>query len=251
MKTENRGTLLEGLISLGFRSQRDSLEAFLTHAHRSKLSPTETLEQLTALERRSREAANLARRTRTACLGKFKPLERFDWNHPRKIDRSRIERLLTLDFIRQGENVLLRGPSGAGKTLIAKNLGLLALQAGYAVRFGTLASILGDLLKQESIPALERRIKRFTHPDLLILDELGYLPCDNRAADILYNLISRRHEQRSVVITTNLSFKQWSGVFPGAACVVALVDRFSQHCHKLDIDADSWRETHPFDRDGA
>jgi DNA replication protein DnaC len=82
------------------------------------------------------------------------------------------------------------------------------------------------------------------------LDELGYLPCDTRAADLLYNIVSRRHENRSTAITTNLSFKQWGTVFSGAACVVALVDRFAQHCHRVDIVADSWRDTHNFDRDG-
>ena len=99
------------------------------------------------------------------------------------------------------------------------------------------------------MPAFERRLKRYLLPDLLILDELGYLPCDSRAADILYNIISRRHERRSTVITTNLAFKQWGTVFPGAACVVALVDRFAQHCHRVDIDADSWRDVHGFERD--
>jgi len=77
---------------------------------------------------------------------------------------------------------------------------------------------------------------------LLILDELGYLPYDSRSADLLYNIISRRHEARSTVITTNLSFKRWGTVFPGAACVAALIDRFVQHCHVMDIDAESWRE---------
>jgi DNA replication protein DnaC len=117
-------------------------------------------------------------------------------------------------------------------------------------RFSTLAAPLADLLQQESLPAFERRLKRYLHPDLLVLDKLGYLPCDTRAADLLYNIVSRRHESRSTVITTNLSFKQWGSVFPGAACVVALVDRFAQHCHRVDIDADSWRDTHNFDRDG-
>ena len=103
--------------------------------------------------------------------------------------------------------------------------------------------------RQESMPAFERRLKRYVAPDLLILDELGYLPCDNRAADLLYNIISRRHEQRSTVITTNLAFKQWGSVFPGAACVVALIDRFAQHCHRVDIDADSWRDKHSLARE--
>lgn len=85
------------------------------------------------------------------------------------------------------------------------------------------------------MPAFERRLRRYTSPDLLVLDELGYLPCDTRAADILYNIISRRHEQRSTIITTNLAFKQWGNTFPGAACVVALVDRFAQYCHRIEI----------------
>jgi DNA replication protein DnaC len=237
------------LAHLGFRAGRDALAAFLTHAHKSRFGPTESIEALLTLERRAREATNLASRTRAAYLGAFKPLDRFDWAHPRKIDRALIERLITLDFVSHGENVLLRGQSGVGKTMLAKNLGHAALLAGKTVRFTTLAAALADLLQQESLPAFERRLKRYTRPALLILDELGYLPCDSRAADILFNIISRRHEQRSTIISTNLAFKQWGTVFPGAACVVALVDRFAQHCHKVDIDADSWRDRHSFERD--
>ena len=97
----------------------------------------------------------------------------------------------------------------------------------------------------ENFTGLVRRLD----PDLLILDELGYLPCDTRAADILYNIISRRHEQRSTIITTNLAFKQWGTTFPGAACVVALVDRFAQHCHRVEIVGESWRDKHRLDPD--
>ena len=91
-------------------------------------------------------------------------------------------------------------------------------------------------------PATERRLKRYVRPDLLILDELGYVPCNARAADLLFHIISRRHEQRSVVITTNLAFKQWGSVFQDASCLSALIDRFAQHCHVIDIDAESWRD---------
>jgi DNA replication protein DnaC len=234
---------------LGFRVRRDALAAFLDHVHKNRLGPTETVEQLVELEERARAAVNLARRTRFACLGSFKTIDRFDWAHPEKVDRALVERLTELDFVAQGENVLLKGGSGLGKTMIALNLAQAALVAGFTVRFATLAAALADLLNQESMPAFERRLRRYTRPDLLVLDELGYLPCDSRAADILYNIISRRHEQRSTVITTNLAFKQWGTTFPGAACVVALVDRFAQHCHRVEIVGESYRDKHRLDPD--
>ena len=160
----------ERLRRLGLRVDYAQLAAFLTHVHKSHLSPTETLEQLADLEERSRVAVNLARRTRFACLGSFKTLDRFDWEHPEKIDRPLIERLLELDFVDRGENALLKGGSGLGKTMIAQNVAQVALAAGFTVRFSTLAAALADLLAQESLPAFERRLRRYTGPDLLVLD---------------------------------------------------------------------------------
>ena len=98
-----------------------------------------------------------------------------------------------------------------------------------------------DLLRQDSIPGFQRRLRRYTRPHLLIIDELGYLPADAKAADALYHVLAARHEKRSTLMTTNLPFKEWTTIFPNASCVNALVDRFAQRCHVLDIDADSWR----------
>jgi DNA replication protein DnaC len=234
--------IIDRLRSMGLCAGRDALQAFLTHASKSRLSAVEILEQLAELERRERDAKNLAARTKQATLGTMKPLDRFDWAFPRAIDRDLYERLLTLDFTKAGHNVIFRGPSGVGKTMLAQNLGQRALEKGKSVRFSTVNEALADLLKQESIPAFERRLRRYTTPDLLCLDELGYLPCDARSGDLLYSIVNRRHEKTSTVFTTNLAFKQWGTVFPGAACIAALVDRFTQHCHVLDIDGESWRQ---------
>lgn len=236
------------LRELGLQCSREQFDAFIQNATKRRYGPVQVLEELARMERRERDARNLERRTKTAKLGSVKPLEDFDWNHPRKIPRRRIEALLGLDFIAAGQNVLFRGASGVGKTTLAKHLGFEALRHGHTVRFVTLAEFLADLIKQESLPALERRMKRYTSPALLIIDEIGYLPCDNHAADLLFNVITRRHESRSVVITTNLPFKKWGNLFAGAASVAALIDRFAQHCHTIDIVAESWRHEYSLER---
>ena len=234
--------LADLLKKLGFLASRAAVDALVAHATKSKIGHVQFLEQMVGMELREREARNLTRRTKMATLGSPKALDCFDWNHPRSIDRPAYEQLhASLDFVRRGENVLLRGQAGVGKTTLSGNLGVRALERGYSVLSSTLPAALADLMRQESLPATERRLRRYTSPDLLILDELGYVPCDTRAADLLFHIISRRHERRSTVITTNLAYKQWGSVFHDASCLAALVDRFAQHCHTIDIDADSWR----------
>jgi DNA replication protein DnaC len=230
------------LHTIGIRLGRDALRALLNDMHQRKLSPTQVFELLVDAEATERGRRNLERRERTATLGKMKSLDLFDWAWPKTIDRDLVERLITLDFVNAAENVLLRGPSGLGKTTLAQNLGLLALQRGKRVRFSTIAAALTDVAKHDGLLAKERRMKRYTSPDLLILDELGYVPHDARSADILFHIVSQRHERASTIMTTNLAYKNWGEVFDGAGSIHATVDRFAQHCHVVDIEGESYRQ---------
>jgi len=193
--TNPSADLPAALRTLGLRAPSDALSALFVHATKSRLSPIQTIEQLIALEHREREVRNLAQRTRLANLGKFKPLDQFDWNWPRRIHRALYEQLLGGEFIGAGANVLLRGPSGTGKTCLAQNLGFAALQQGHRVRFTTLAQAIADLSKHDSLPAFERRLRTYTKPALLVLDELGYLPADARVRVSDH----REHPDRTIV----------------------------------------------------
>src|ERR1700731_3589415 len=149
--------LFELLRRVGLRLSREAFDALLTHAQKSRLSPAQLLEQLCDIEQRERDARNLARRTRAATIGPCTSLDKFDWNHPLSIDRALYEQLITLDFLGRGDNVLFRGQAGVGKTTLAQNLGWRALERGPPVRFATRPAALADLLRQESLPATERR----------------------------------------------------------------------------------------------
>ena len=230
------------LSKLGFRLSREQLGKLVEEATKQRLTAVQVLEQVAEAERRARDAVNLARRTRYAMLGTPAALETFNWAHPKVIDRNLYEQLMTLEFLRGAHNILFRGTVGLGKTMLAQHIGLEALRRGYSVRFTTLASMTADILRQESLPAQTRRQNRYTRPDLLIIDELGYLPLDPRSADALYNVIAARHEKRSTIVTTNLAFKEWGTVFGEAGSLVALIDRFTQYLYRMEIEGTSFRD---------
>lgn len=199
------------------------------------------LPRLLEIEEADRARRSLERRLQNARIGSFKPMADFDWHWPKKLDRDLIDEIFTLGFVEEAANVVLVGPNGVGKTMIAKNLGHQAVLRGFTVRFTTASEMLHDLAAQESSAALSRRLGRYCRPRLLLIDEVGYLSYDSRYADLLFEVVTRRYQQRSIVLTTNKSFGEWNTVFPNAACVVTLVDRLVHRAEIVPIEASSYR----------
>jgi len=200
--------------------RRLGLFGLLAHWH--DVRDVDWLPAVIGYEQRERQRRSLERRLRFARLGAFKPLCDFDWQWPKKIDRSAVEELCSLDFLAESANVVLIGPNSTGKTTIAKNLAHLALLGGHTARFTTASAMLNDLAAQDSAAALNRRLRHYCRPALLVCDELGNLSYDSRYADLLFEIVTRRYQQRSTIITTNKPFAEWSQVFPNAASVVTV-----------------------------
>ena len=199
------------------------------------------LAQLVEIEEADRQRRSLERRLHNARLGAFKPMADFEWTWPKKLDRELLGELFTFGFIGEAANVVLLGPNGVGKTMIAKNLVYQAILAGHTARFTTASEMLHDLAAQDSDLSLTRRLRRYCSPSVLAVDEVGYLSYDTRYADLLFEVVTRRYQQRPIILTTNKPFGEWSTVFPNAACVVTLVDRLVHRAEIVNIEGHSYR----------
>jgi DNA replication protein DnaC len=204
--------------------------------------------ELLAWEESERARRSLERRLGSAHIGRFKPLADFDWDWPTHCDRAGLQELMTLAFMADATNVVLVGPSGVGKSMLARNLGHQALVEGRTVLFTSAGQLLGELAALDSDSTLRRRLRHYAAPDLLLIDEVGYLSYSNRHADLLFELISRRYEHKSTVVTTNRAFGEWKEVFPSAACVVSLIDRLVHRCEVVMIEGESYRLKEAKDR---
>lgn len=199
------------------------------------------VEAIIIWEEQERARRSHERRLRNAHIGRFKPLCNFDWDWPKQCDRMAIESLMSLEFLNDATNAVIIGNNGVGKSMIAKNIAHQALVCGHTVLFTSAGEMLTNLTSTDSASVLRHRLIHYASFHLLVIDEVGYLSYSDRHADLLFELISRRYEKRSTIVTTNRTFGEWQQVFTSAACVASLVDRLIHHAEVIAIDGESYR----------
>src|SRR5947209_6869344 len=212
MTTTPMNNLTAQLEQMGLRSLPAELDDFLARATKARWSPRVLLEQLVQAEIAERSRRSLERRLRLSGIKRFKPMADFEWSWPARIERDIIERALTLDFIAEARNLVLVGRNGLGKTMIAQHICNAAVLAGHSVRFRSAAALLEDLHRQSN-EGRRRKLRAYANVGVLCIDEVGYLSFDDKAADLLYEVVNRRYERKPVILTTNRPFKEWNEVF--------------------------------------
>lgn len=246
MRKHDSGSL-DANASLHDRARRLGFVGLLSNW--GELAAEPWLPHVLDLEEAARKQRSLERRVRSARIGSFKSIADFDWTWPKTIDREAVEELFSLNFIDEGTNAVLLGPNGVGKTMLIRNVAHQAVLRGHTVCFTTASDMLSDLAGQDTSTAFARRLRRYTKPKLLCVDEVGYLSYNNRYADLLFEVVSRRYDgPASIVLSTNKPFGEWSTVFPHAACVVTLVDRLLHRAEVVAIEGDSYRLKEAKDR---
>ena len=231
----------EHLRKLRLLKSGERLEALLQQAAAQELPYADFLEQVLGEEVAAKTSRNITMRTAMARFPFVKPLETFDFGYQPSIDRKQLQALASCHFIEHGDNVIVLGPPGVGKTHLGVSLGLKAIEAGYRVLFTTAANLITALTKAHGEGRLEEKLKVYTTPRLLIIDEIGYLPIDRGGANLFFQLISRRYERGPMVLTSNQSFGAWGEVFGDRVIATAILDRLLHHAVTLNIRGNSYR----------
>jgi DNA replication protein DnaC len=233
--------LQEQLLKLRLGQSVDRLASLLEVAAKRELSYSDFLEELLSSELTGKQERNTTMRIRMAHFPFEKTLESFDYKFQPSLDPKVVRELATCRYIVNAENVLLLGPPGVGKTHLAVALGLKACAAGYRTLFTTAATLITALTRAQSENRLEEKLKVLTQPKLLVIDEIGYLPLGPSGANLLFQLIARRYERGSIILTSNQSLTGWGDVFGDPIIATAILDRLLHHSTMLNVKGESYR----------
>ena len=229
----------EGLERLRLRQMAAVLDRVSEEASRGQRSYLEFLDELLQAEQSARDERTIEVKTRLAHLPYHKTMADFDYAFQPSVDKKQIAELLTLRFVRQAENVLLLGPPGVGKTHIAVALALAAISQGFTAYFVTMQQLIDYLADGPESPSA--RIRLLLRPKLLVIDEVGYLPLGREPANWFFELVSRRYEKGSIILTSNKSYGDWGSLFPDVAIASAILDRLLHHSTTLTMRGESYR----------
>ncbi len=234
--------IIEHLTYLKLPYIQEHYESIAQLAARKQWTHAHYLSELIKEEANLKKDRTIQRRIRMARFPVAKTLDQFEWSWPKKINRAQIQNLFRLKFIENQTNVVFIGGVGLGKTHLASALGYQACLKGYTVLFTSAIDSINHLISSQNNGQLKQELKKYLKPDLLIMDELGYLPIDNKGADLLFQIISQRYEQGSIVITTNRVFKGWPQIFNNDSTLTsALLDRLLHHVEATIIEGKSYR----------
>ena len=221
---------------------RENYESMAKQAAEKQWNHVHYLAELIQAQTHQRRDRAIGRRIGQARFPQIKTLEQFNWSWPKKINQQQVQNLFRLKWIEDKSNVIFISGVGLGKTHLATALGYEACLKGYSVLFSTAVEAINNLTAAKAAGRLKQELNKYLKPDLIVCDELGYLPIDKNGADLLFQIISHRYEKGSLIVTTNRVFKNWPEIFNNDSTLTsALLDRLLHHTETVVIEGDSYR----------